>query len=106
MDAGLHRPRLGAGSACRETAAGPAANAASEPCEPRVDRRQLGNDPRRRVHRGTLDAARRRYVQAHFNAEVGNPAAYDLVINTTHVPLPEAADMVVAHLRAQTRAAA
>lgn len=52
------------------------------------------------------DAARRRYVQAHFNADVADPAAYDLVINTTHVPLGEAADMIVAHLRAQTPKAA
>lgn len=58
------------------------------------------------VHNAKCDAARRRYVQAHFNAEVGDPAAYDLVINTTHVPLPEAADMVIAHMRAQTPAAA
>ncbi len=58
------------------------------------------------AHNAKCDAARRRYVLAHFNAEVGNPAAYDLVINTTHVPLPEAADMVIAHLRAQTPAAA
>jgi len=52
------------------------------------------------------DAARRRYVQAHFGADVADPAAYDLVINTTHVPIAEAADMVAAHLRAQTAKAA
>lgn len=52
------------------------------------------------------DAARRRYVQAHFNAEVANSAAYDLVINTTHVPIAEAADMVIAHLRAHAAKAA
>lgn len=58
------------------------------------------------AHNARCDAARRRYVQAHFNADIADSAAYDLVINTTHVPLPEAADMVIAHLRAQTPAAA
>ena len=58
------------------------------------------------VHNAKCDAARRRYVQAHFNTEVADPAAYDLVINTAHVPLAEAADLVVAHLRAQTPVAA
>jgi cytidylate kinase len=58
------------------------------------------------VHNARCDTARRRYVQAHFNADIADAAAYDIVINTTHVPLPEAADMVIAHLRAQTPAAA
>jgi cytidylate kinase len=58
------------------------------------------------AHNARCDAARRRYVQSHFDAEVANPAAYDLVINTAHVPLAEAADLVAAHLRAQTPAAA
>jgi cytidylate kinase len=52
------------------------------------------------------DAARRRYVRAHFNADNANPAAYDLVINTTHVPIEEAAGMVIAHLQAHAQAAA
>jgi cytidylate kinase len=58
------------------------------------------------AHNAKCDAARRRYVQAHFNADVADPAAYDLVINTAHVPLAEAADMIAAHLRAQTPVAA
>lgn len=52
------------------------------------------------------DAARRRYVSAHYNADTENPAAYDLVINTAHVSLAEAAQMVAAHVRAQSRVAA
>jgi cytidylate kinase len=55
------------------------------------------------VHNARCDAARRRYVQAHFNAEVADPSAYDLVINTAQVPLAEAADLVAAHLQAHTR---
>ena len=64
------------------------------------------SEPDALAHNAKCDAARRRYVQAHFNAEVGDPAAYDLVINTAHVPLPEAVDIVAAHLRTQTPAAA
>jgi cytidylate kinase len=58
------------------------------------------------AHNAKCDAARRRYVKAHFNADVADPAAYDLVINTGHVPLTEAADMVITHLRAIEPAAA
>ncbi len=58
------------------------------------------------AHNAKCDAARRRYVKAHFNAEIADPAAYDLVINTGHVPLAEAADMVLTHLRAHTSVAA
>jgi len=58
------------------------------------------------AHNAKCDAARRRYVKAHFNAEVADPAAYDLVINTGHVPLAEAADMVMTHLRALAPVAA
>jgi cytidylate kinase len=57
-------------------------------------------------HNAKCDAARRRYVKAHFNADVADPAAYDLVINTGHVPLAEAADMVLTHVRALAPAAA
>lgn len=58
------------------------------------------------VHNARCDAARRRYVATYFSANVTDPAAYDLVINTAHVPLAEAADMIAAHVRAQTPAAA
>lgn len=58
------------------------------------------------AHNAKCDAARRRYVKTQFNADVADPAAYDLVINTAHVPLTEAADMVIAHLRVHTPAAA
>ena len=58
------------------------------------------------AHNARCDAARKRYVATHFSANVSEPAAYDLVINTAHVPLAEAADMITVHLRAQTPAAA
>ena len=58
------------------------------------------------AHNAKCDAARRRYVTTYFNTDVANPAAYDLVINTAHVPLAEAADMITAHLRALTPVAA
>lgn len=58
------------------------------------------------AHNAKCDAARRRYVSTHFSAEVADPSAYDLVINTAHVPLEEAAEMISAHLRAQAPAAA
>jgi cytidylate kinase len=59
-----------------------------------------------RTHNAKCDAARRRYVRAHFNADIADPAAYDLVINTAHVPLAEAADMVAAHVHARAYATA
>ena len=52
------------------------------------------------------DAARRRYVSAHFNAAVEDPSAYDLVINTAQVPLIEAAKLVALHVRASPPVAA
>jgi len=58
------------------------------------------------AHNAKCDAARRRYVAAHFNRSVEDPAAYDLVVNTLHVPLAEAAQLVVAHVRAHAPVAA
>ena len=52
------------------------------------------------------DAARRRYVAAHFNTAIENPSSYDLVINTAHVPLEEAVELVAAHVHAQVKAVA
>ena len=58
------------------------------------------------AHNARCDAARRRYVRAHFNADIADPAAYDLVINTAYVPLAEAADLIVAHIHARIHVAA
>jgi cytidylate kinase len=54
------------------------------------------------VHNSRCDAARRRFVTAHFNAAVEDASAYDLVINTAQVPLTEAAQLVISHLHART----
>jgi len=40
------------------------------------------------------EAGRRRYVKANFNADVGDPYAYDLVINTGKVPLAKAVELI------------
>jgi cytidylate kinase len=48
------------------------------------------------------DAARRRYVKTTFNADVSDPAHYDLVLNTARVSLPEAAAMIVSRIKAMT----
>jgi cytidylate kinase len=45
------------------------------------------------------DAARKRYVRATFNADVADSRAYDMVFNTAHVTLAQAADLLCAHLR-------
>ena len=48
------------------------------------------------------DAAARRYVRSTFNAEIADPAAYDLVINMANVPLAQAAELVLAQVHART----
>ncbi len=47
------------------------------------------------------DVARRGYVKATFNADVTDPRAYDLVINTAQIPLTQAADLLCAHVRSR-----
>jgi len=54
------------------------------------------------IHNSKCDAARSRYVRAHFGADIADPSAYDLIINTAHVPLIEAAELVAAHVHAKT----
>lgn len=58
------------------------------------------------IHNAKCDAARSRYVRAHFGANIAEPAAYDLVINTAHVPLIEAADLVAAHVHSKMQVTA
>ena len=58
------------------------------------------------IHNAKCDAARRRYVRAHFGTDVADPSTYDLVINTAQVPLAEAAEMVAAHLHAKMHVSA
>jgi cytidylate kinase len=57
----------------------------------------------RNAHR---DAARRRYVNMNFNRDVSDPTAYDMVLNTSFMSLPEAADMAINLIAARTPVAA
>ena len=41
------------------------------------------------------DHARARYVRKHYHEDVSNPLLYHLVINTDHIELDEAAELVV-----------
>jgi cytidylate kinase len=50
------------------------------------------------------DAARRAYVRTNFNAHGPDPTAYDFVINTARVPLPEAAELIASVIRASAPA--
>jgi cytidylate kinase len=51
------------------------------------------------VRNAKCDSARRSYVRATFGADVADPGAYDLVLNTAQFPLPRAAELISAHLR-------
>lgn len=44
------------------------------------------------------DLARRRHVRAVFNREVDDPIAYDLILNTDRIPLPEASRLITSLL--------
>ena len=48
------------------------------------------------------DLARERYVHTHFNASIKDPTAYDLIIDTAHVHLTEATEIVTALINART----
>lgn len=52
------------------------------------------------------DAARRCYVRANFNEDVADPTAYDLVINTAQMPLPDIAALMTDHVRLRMATAA
>lgn len=54
-----------------------------------------------RAHNARCDAARRRYVRKTFNADVTDPTAYDLTINTGQMSLVEAAKLIGAQVRAR-----
>jgi len=48
------------------------------------------------------DLARERYVRANFNADIKDPTAYDLVIDTGRVSLNDAAELIAILVRART----
>lgn len=45
------------------------------------------------------EARRRRYVTATFGADVADPYAYDLVVNTSRLSLSQAADIIIGQVR-------
>jgi cytidylate kinase len=47
------------------------------------------------------DLARERYVRTHFNANIKDPAAYDLVLDTSRVQLTEATEIVTTLVNAR-----
>jgi len=49
------------------------------------------------------DAASRRYVKANFNSDISDPAHYDMVINTGHVSLGDAANLIANLVKAKER---
>ena len=52
------------------------------------------------------DAARARYVRMNFDRDINDPTAYDLVINTSSLPLPEAAQTLTHLIQSRTPVAA
>ena len=56
------------------------------------------------VQNARRDSARSRYVRATFDADVSDPSAYDLVINTATVPPNSIAQIVASFVRAHAPA--
>ena len=54
-------------------------------------------------HNARRDAARQRYVRATFSADIADPTAYDLVLNTAHVPVDTGVEIIAGFVRAQQR---
>jgi len=48
------------------------------------------------------ERARKSYVRAYFGADVSDPGAYSMVINTSLIPLPDVAKMVAARIYQQS----
>ena len=67
-----------------------------------IARLQQLNETEARAYNARRDLARERYVHTHFNANINDPTAYDLVIDTTRVQLTEAAELVTALINART----
>lgn len=58
--------------------------------------RQLGVDPKAAwAHNTRVDAARRKYVRAVFDAELDDPSNYDLVVNVATIPTEQAVELVL-----------
>lgn len=66
----------------------------------------LGITPESAAERNArVDAARRKYVRAVFETDIGRPSSYDLVLNASSVPLELGAELAVTLLRSRVAAA-
>lgn len=54
-------------------------------------------------HLRKTDTARRDYVRSYYDRMIDDPLAYDLVINTDHIPPAQAASLVISALDRQGR---
>jgi len=45
------------------------------------------------------DAARRRFLKQHFDADINDPERYDIVINTDHLEDDAVVEMLAAAIR-------
>ena len=45
------------------------------------------------------DAARRRFLKQHFDADINDPERYDIVINTDHIEDDAVVEMLAAAVR-------
>jgi len=61
-----------------------------------MERLQTDDEALARHEIAVDDAARSARMAEHFNVEWGDPALYDLMLNTERVPIPECVDLVVA----------
>gem|GEM_PF-399939 len=67
-----------------------------------IARLQQMDEVAARARNARCDLARERYVRTHFNANIKDPTAYDLVIDTARVPLVESAEIVATLVSART----
>ncbi len=59
------------------------------------------SEPEARRYIRETDQARRELIKSHFNRDLGDPHAYDLVINRTHTSLEAAAELIISQCRAR-----
>lgn len=67
-----------------------------------IARLQQMDEAEARTYNTRRDLSRERYVHTHFNANIKDPTAYDLAIDTSRVHLTEAAEIVSTLIYART----
>ncbi len=63
--------------------------------------RNRWSDAEARARIAEVDADRRAFARDYYDRDVDDPTAYDLMINTAHVPLDRAAQLVIAAYEAR-----